>query len=117
MPTRRTRDRWNQVDYPPLAFGRACDDYTIEPSSEKLEGLIKLASSYPTYPSVKDWYTQIQTLLDDYTKKHGSPPPTQQATTAAPATNSNVVVTEVQQGDATIITTHTNSASATPPGH
>jgi hypothetical protein len=108
-------DKWSQVDYPPLAFGRATDDYTLEPSTEKLEGLIKIAVAYPNYPGVKDWYAQIQTLLDAYKAQHA---PAQTASAvAAPATNSAISVSEVQQGDATIVTTHTNSAPVNPPPH
>jgi hypothetical protein len=115
----KDNDKWNQVDFPPLQFDRACDDYTIEPSTEKLEGLINLAKANPTYPGVNDWYATIKKFLDDYTAKHGGNAAAAQSPATAPAApsgNSNVIVTTKQEGDMTIITTHTNAtATPTPP--
>jgi len=117
----KDNDKWNQVDYPPLQFDRACDDYAIAPSTEKLEGLVNLIKANPTYPQVDDWINRVHQLLDDYRTSHGgNAPVTQNPATApasapsTPATNSNVIVTTQQQGDATIIITHTNSAPANP---
>jgi hypothetical protein len=112
----KDQDTWNQTIYPPLAFNRALDDYAIEPNTEKLEGLIKLVSAYPTYPGAKDWLAQIKTMIDAYKSQH-APAPADTPAAAAPATNSAVSVTQVQQGDAMIITTHTNSAPVNPAPH
>jgi hypothetical protein len=109
-------DQWNQVVYPPLQFERACDDYTIAPDTEKLEGLINLIKANPTYPDVTNWSKRVKGFLDSYRASHGgggsnmsiAPAP---ATNAPPA-NSNVSVTTQQQGDMTIVTTHTNAAPA-----
>jgi hypothetical protein len=112
-------DKWNQVDYPPLQFDRACDDYTVAPSTEKLEGLVNLIKANPTYPQVDDWITRVHQLLDDYRTRQGGNAPVAQnpATAPTPSTpggTSNVIVTTQQQGDATIIITHTNAAPANP---
>jgi hypothetical protein len=114
--------KWNQVVYPPLQFDRASDDYAIQPSTDKLEVLVNLIKANPTFPQADDWITRVHQLLADYRAKHGGPP----VTTQAPATNSttpvgnpNVTITTEQQGDATIIITHTNSAPnpSSPPSH
>jgi len=116
-------DKWNQVVYPPLQFDRACDDYSVTPGTEKLEALVNLIKANPTFPKADDWIARVHQLMDDYRTRRGGPALGAQnpATNAAPATDPNVIVTTVQQGDATIITTHTNTNSApgslTPPAH
>jgi hypothetical protein len=110
-------DKWTSTDYPPLQFDRACDDYAISPSTEKLEGILQIIKANPTHPQSEDWLTRAKKLLDDYSTKHGGKPAVVENTAPAPtvpATNSNVTVTTVQQGDATIITTHTNAAPNAP---
>jgi hypothetical protein len=112
----KDNDKWNQVDYPPLEFDRACDDYAIAPSTEKLEGLVNLIKATQTNPQADEWYTRVGQMLNDYRAKHGGGGSVTQSTApnpSAPASDPNVTVT--QQGDATIITTHTNSASPAPP--
>lgn len=117
-------ERWNQTDYPPLQFERACDDYAISPSTEKLEGLINIVKASPTNSQADDWIARIHKLLDDYRAKHGGSAVAAQS--AVPTTTStkdpNVTVTTEQQGDATIIITHTNSTAnpaqpPAPPAH
>jgi hypothetical protein len=72
---------------------------------------------------VGDWFVRVHKLIDDYSASHGGPAPAAQNTTAVPAPSApagpNVSVTTTQQGDMTIITTHTNSAPVTnaPPAH
>ena len=112
----KDNDKWNQVVYPPLQFDRACDDYVIAPSTEKLEGLVKIIKANPTYPQVDDWISRVKQLMEDYRARHGGKPATAQNPAAVPSTptgNPNVLVTTEQQGDMTIITTHTNSAPVT----
>ncbi|MCE0523375.1 MAG: hypothetical protein LV480_10750 [Methylacidiphilales bacterium] len=108
---------WTQVDYPPLQFERACDDYTVSPSTEKLEGLVNLIKAYPTYPKLNDWITRVKRLINDYSVQHGgkSTEAENPAPAPAPSGNPNVSVTTVQKGDMTVITTHTNSAPAPNP--
>jgi hypothetical protein len=123
----KDNDKWNQVVYPPLQFDRACDDYAITLSTEKLEVLVNLIKANPTYPQVDDWIARAHQLMDDYRVRHGGKPTVAQTPATAPAPsapsaptgNPNTTVTTVQQGDATIITTHTNSAPGmnTPPAH
>jgi hypothetical protein len=119
-------DKWNQVINPPLQFDRACDDYAVTPSTEKLETLVALIKANPTYPKVDDWITKIGKMMDDYRAHHGGAAPVAQSPTtnsapsapSAPTDNPNVTVTTEQQGDATIIITHTNSAPINAPsGH
>jgi hypothetical protein len=113
----KDNDRWNNVVNPPLQFDRACDDYTIAPSTEKLEGLINLVKANPTHPDADDWISRIHQLMEDYRAHHGGSSDVAQ-TPAAPtpvAKDSNVTVSTQQQGDATIVTTHTNSAPVSPP--
>ena len=109
-------DRWNDVVYPPLQFDRACDDYAIAPSTEKLEGLVNLIKASPTNPNADDWIKRAHQMMEDYRASHGGTPATTQSPATASSTldNPNVTVTTVQQGDATIVTTHTNSAPTTP---
>jgi hypothetical protein len=109
-------DRWNQVVYPPLQFDRACDDYAVAPDTEKLEGLVGLIKANPTNPHADDWLARVHQLLVDYRVRHGGAAPVGQNPAPSTATtNPNVTVTTQQQGDATIITTHTNSAPTNPP--
>ena len=110
----KDNDKWNQLENPPLQFDRACDDYAVTPSTEKLEALIKMASASPNFPGVKEWFDRIKTMLDDYKSKHGGASTPAPNTTAAPTGDPNTSVTQQQQGDMTIITTHTNSPPVNP---
>lgn len=111
----RDADRWTNTVNPPLVFGRACDEYAITPSTEKLEGLIKLVKANQNFPGVKDWIAQIGDLIKAYKEKHGGAGPTNVAA-PKPAGDPNVSVTTKQDGDMTIITTKTNTAGTpTPP--
>jgi len=111
-------DKWNEVVYPPLQFDRACDDYLVTPSTEKLEVLVDLIKARPTNPHADDWIARVSALMGDYRASHGRAPATATqtpaATTNAAPSNPNVTVTTVQQGDMTIVTTHTNSAPTNP---
>lgn len=115
-------DQWNQVDYPPLQFERACDDYAIAPGTEKLEGLMNLIKANPTYPHVDDWIVRVKKMLDDYGARHGgnaAATPNPATTPSTLAGDSNAIVTTSTSGDMTIVTTRTNSApiTNTPPAH
>jgi hypothetical protein len=111
----RDTDTWTQSTYPPLQFERACDDYTIAPSTEKLEGLIALIKANQTHPQAGEWFTRVEKMMNDYAVAHGGAPQTPAPSSSASApTNSNQTVTT--EGDMTIITTaHTNAAPTTPP--
>lgn len=112
-------ERWNQAVYPPLQFDRACDDYAIYSGTEKLEGLINIVKASPTHPQADEWITRIHKLLDDYRAKHGGANTLQASIPATtPAKDPNVTISTEQQGDATIVTTHTNTtANPAPPSH
>jgi hypothetical protein len=110
-------DKWAQVDFPPLQFDRACDDYAAAPGTEKLEGLVNLIKANPTNTHADEWITRVSGLMDDYKAKHGGAPAPPPTTSTAPMTAPSapgVTVTTVQQGDATIITTHSNTAPVAP---
>jgi len=110
---------WNQLVYPPLQFDRACDDYTIAPDTEKLEGLVNLVKANPTCPAADEWITRLKKMMADYSAHHGgqsagaqnlAPVSTPPASAGNPSGE-----TAVQQGDMTVITRHnTNSAPANP---
>jgi hypothetical protein len=109
-------DKFASTIYPPLQFDRACDDYGITPSTEKLEAILQIIHSHPTHPQADDWIARAHQLLDDYRAKHGGAAATADNPATAPSApaNSNVVVTTEKQGDATVITTHTNAAPSAP---
>lgn len=118
-------DHWTSIDAPPLQFDRACDDYAISPDVDKLEVLLQIIHANLTHPQAPDWIAREKQLLDDYRAKHGGAPVVaQNAAAPAPApsgpsgattnVNSNVSVTTEQQGDATIVTTHTNAPPVAP---
>jgi hypothetical protein len=107
-------DKWYQSDYPPLEFERSSDDYTIEPSVDKLEALVTLIKKNPANPNGNDWITRVGKMMADYKKSHGGSPVVAQNPTPPPPTDPNVTVTTIQQGDAQIIITHTNSAPINP---
>ena len=110
---------WSKVIYPPLQFDRASDDYAISPSTEKLEVLVNLIKANPTDPNADSWIARVGKLMDDYRASHGGSPAIAQnptPTTPAPPADPNVTVTTQQDGDATIIITHTNSAPVNPQG-
>jgi hypothetical protein len=117
----KDNDKWDQFVFPPLQFDRACDDYAVAPGTEKLEALVGLIKANPTYPEVDDWIARVHSLMDDYRMRHGGKATTAEnpATAPAPAGIPGGTVTTEQQGDMTIITTHTNSAPLTnaPPAH
>ena len=108
--------RWNQIVYPPLQFGRACDDYTIAPSTEKIEGLIALIKVNQLHPQAGEWLQHVHDLLENYRSRHGGPKGAgggatpDPGTSAAGAPTASPNVTTTVDGDMTIITTHTNSA-------
>jgi hypothetical protein len=110
----RDNDRWAQSVFPPLQFDRACDDYAVTPSTEKLEGLVNLIKANPTNPHADEWFTRVSGLMDDYKAKHGGAPTPPPATATTTPATPGVIVTTEQQGDATIITTHSNSAPVAP---
>ena len=97
-----------------MQYGRACDDYAIQPGAEKLEGLVNIIKANPTFPGVDDWIANVHQLMSDYRASHGGTPVAMQtpAPTPAPSSDPNVSVTTQQQGDATIVITHTNSTSS-----
>jgi hypothetical protein len=112
-------DKWNQETYPPLAFDRASDDYAISPSTEKIEALVTIIKTFPTNTHADEWISRVHGLIEQYRAAHGGTADASQpgapAMTTAPATDPNVTVTTSQQGDMTIVTTHTNAAPANPP--
>ncbi len=109
-------DKWNQVDYPDLAFQRACDDYAITPSTEKLQVLVELIKANRNHPKVDDMIARTHDLLQDYRTRHPGTSPVAQtsdtSTNNAPA--SNVTVTATKEGDMTVVTTHTNAPPTNP---
>ena len=66
----KDNDHWQQVVYPPLQFERACDDYAVTPSTEKLEALVNLIKANPTFPQVDDWITRVHQMMDDLSLIH-----------------------------------------------
>ena len=109
-------DHWNNEVAPGLQFDRASDAYAIAPSTEGLLMLVNYIKQYPAHPRIEDWITRVQGFVKTYRASHGGAA-AQTAAPVAPASNSGVNVTTEQQGDMTIITTHTNSPSNTPPPH
>jgi hypothetical protein len=106
-------DNWNNIINPSLQFDRACDAYLLAPSTESLETLVNFIRTYPTYPKAGDWIKRVHQLIDDYrARRGGAAAATENSTAPTPVSNRNpnVSVTTVQQGDMTIVTTHTNSA-------
>ena len=114
----KDNDKWNQQVYPPLQFDRATDDYLSAPGTEKLESLVNMIKANPTNPHADEWIDRVSKLMDAYRAAHGGAPSTATrtpaATTNAASGNPNVTVTTEQQGDMTIVTTHTNAAPANP---
>ncbi len=64
-------DQWNQTIFPPLQFERACDDYAITPSTEKLEALVKLVKASASNPNADDWNARVRQMVKDYSAGHG----------------------------------------------
>jgi hypothetical protein len=112
-------DKWTSTEFPPLQFERSCDDFAVTPGTDKLENLVQIIHANPTHPQADDWIKRTKQLLEDYSAKHGGRPvPSAVVDNSAPpaaVTNTNVVITTVQQGDAQIITTHTNATPAPAP--
>lgn len=109
-------DKWTQNDYPSLAFDRACDDYAITPSMDKLMAVVSIIKANPVHPKLDEMIAHAHQLVSDYRGRHGGTVPVAQgaATPSAPPTDPNVVVTKTVEGDMTIITTHTNTPPANP---
>jgi hypothetical protein len=110
-------NRWDDVVFPPLQFERSCDAYAVEPSTERIETLVQLIKTYQTNSKVDDWIARVHLIVNGYRESHGlKPSAATGAATTAPSTGTpGVTVTTEQQGDATIVTTHTNSPSANAP--
>ena len=60
------QDKWTNVDYPPLQFQKACDDYAAKPGTDKLEALVNLIKAHPTYPQLDDWISQVHDMIQAY---------------------------------------------------
>jgi hypothetical protein len=105
------RDQWDNIEYPSLMFDRDCDDYTIAPDMDKLQALVAIIKANPSHPRLDEMIDRTHKMVEDYRASH-SPAPTNAA--PAVAADPNVTVTSVQQGDMTVITTHTNSPPANP---
>ena len=108
---------WNTEVYPPLQFEAATDDYKTEPSTEKLEALVNIIKANPNNEHDDEWIAQVGKLMDEYKQRHSgaSSDTMSNPSTPAPTADPNVVVTTQQDGDATIVTTHTNTPPVNPP--
>ena len=106
-------DRWKDNDYPPLAFERACDDYAISGSMEKLQAVVQIIKANPNLPKLDDLITRTKGLVADYRTRHGSANTVANPSTPPPPVDPNVSVHT--EGDMTVITTRsTNAAPVTP---
>jgi hypothetical protein len=114
-------DKWNSIDYPPLAFDRACDDYAITPNMDKLNAAVEILRSNPTHPKLEDMVAHAHQLVDDYRKSHGAAgtPSVPTAGVGGPpgaTPSSNETVTT--EGDMTVVTLkHDSPATNTPPAN
>lgn len=84
------QDRWNQVDYPALAFERAADDFSLAPSTDKLATLVQILKDHPQVNNLDDLIARVHLMAEGYRKIRGLPPsPAFSATpdTTAAATN------------------------------
>jgi hypothetical protein len=120
----KDNDKWTNDVFPPLQFERAVDAYQVTPSTEKLEVLVNLIAANPTNPATTDWTARVQDLINGYGahRSGGVTPNLAPAVRVAPtpggtpgAPTPAVTTTTVQQGDMTIITTHTNAAPVNAP--
>lgn len=103
------QDKWNSVDYPPLALDRACDDYAITPSVEKLQAAEAIISQNSDHPRYDEMMAKLDKLMADYAARHPGAPLVKPI--SAPS-NPGETVTETTQGDTTVVTT--THASPTP---
>jgi hypothetical protein len=114
--------QWTQVDYPILEFDRGTDDYLVKPSMDKLESLIGIIKAVPTHPQLDAMIARLHTLLEDYRNHRASSGQTSSVAATDDSTSSpstpGVSVQTTNEGDMTIITTHTNAppSAPSPPG-
>jgi hypothetical protein len=59
------RDKWNQIDYPPLEFDRTSDDFAIARTTEKLATLVNILKANPTHPQLDDWIARVHQMVQD----------------------------------------------------
>jgi len=62
-------DKWTQIDFPYLQFQRGCDDFTLSPSTDKLETLVDIIKANPKHPKAEDMMTQVAQMVQDYRKQ------------------------------------------------
>jgi hypothetical protein len=112
-------EKWTSTIYPALQFERSVDDFAVSPGTDKLEALVQIVHANPTHPQADEWLKRAKSLLADFSAKHGGRPAPSVAQNTPPpppaaTTNGNVTVTTMRDGDAQIVTTHTNAAPMRP---
>ena len=74
---------------------------------------MNLIKANPTYPQVDDWIARVHQLMDAYQASHGGAAGRANSRNGTPVPAPTATQRDrhqQQQGDMTIITTHTNSA-------
>jgi len=56
-------DKYNQVTMPNLLWSRAQEYLALDQKNRGITEMVKLIKSYPTHPSVPDWISQVQQIL------------------------------------------------------
>jgi hypothetical protein len=65
-------DKWANADEPPLDFDRGADDFTIEPSLDKLAALDAIVKANPTSDHLNDWITRMEAMITVYQQSGSS---------------------------------------------
>jgi hypothetical protein len=60
------KEKWSQQEEPELDFDRDSDDFTIQPSIDKLAALDAIIKANPNDDHLDEWITRMQTMIDTY---------------------------------------------------
>jgi hypothetical protein len=101
-------DKWNNEEYPDLAFSRASDDFNLAPSTDKLQAIVELLKAHADSPKIDDWISQAHAMAEVLrARKAGVAAPTASATNAPSQMDSSVPVTNAPVTATTASTTNT----------
>jgi hypothetical protein len=60
------KEKWSQQEEPALDFDRDADDFTIQPTIDKLAALDAIIKANPGDDHLDDWIARMQTMIDIY---------------------------------------------------
>ena len=106
-------DKWTQEDEPELAFDRGSDDFTLQPTMDKLATLDAIIKGNPTSDHLDEWLKRMQEMIAAYRQGGASHSALPGATPGTPSSDASGATPVATPGTAPDTTT-TPLPGATP---